>query len=183
MKTRAGRAVWGVLNRAGLCAVLLGAPFGCTPRQSSEPDPAQIAKQAALNPLSPEEADAMLSDVGENWLYGNGLGETAIAVGSVVAFPPAAIYWLGNVALSAAGYEPIGVSSVLPEDEKAQWNGIYDGISGAPGRVSAAIAGKEFITREHAKERLDKYLPPMPAPEVESKNEASKKAGQQDKTP
>jgi hypothetical protein len=183
MKTRAGRAVWVVFGQVGLFFLALSVSVGCTPRQSPDPDPAQIAKQAALNPLSPEEADAMLGDVGENWLYGNGLGETAIAVGSVVAFPPAAIYWLGNVALSAAGYEPIGVSTVLPEEEKAQWNGIYDGISGAPGRVSAAIAGKEFITREHAKERLDKYLPPVPAPEVESKNVAHKESGQQDTTP
>ena len=101
----------------------------------------------------------MISDVGHNWLYGNGVGETTIAVGSIVAFPPMVIYWLGNAALGVAGFEPIGVSRVLPAEDKAEWNSFYDDVTAGPGRMNAAVAGEEFVTRQRAKERLEKYMP------------------------
>lgn len=101
----------------------------------------------------------MLKDAGQNWLYGNGLGETAMAVGSIVAFPPMVLYWLGNAALGVAGYDGIGVSRVLPEEDKEEWNQFYDTVTAGPGRISAAVAGEEFITRARAKERLEKYMP------------------------
>jgi hypothetical protein len=145
--------------------VLLG---GCTPAAQNGDDPTKLAQAAIQNPLPPDKANEMLHEVGENWMYGNGVGETAIAVGSIVAFPPSLIYWLGNAALSVAGYETIGVSRVLPDEEKAQWNGFYDGVSGVPGKVTAAVAGREFITRDHAKDRLEKYMPVLP-PEGEQK--------------
>lgn len=133
----------------------------CTPAAPNKEagSPTDLAQAAVARPLPPEKAKEMLHSAGENWLYGNGLGETAIAVGSIVAFPLSAIYWVGNAALSVAGYETVGVSRVLPEEQKAQWNGFYDNVSGAPGRVTAAVAGHEFITREQAKDRLMKYMP------------------------
>ncbi|MBN8549053.1 MAG: hypothetical protein J0M12_07040 [Deltaproteobacteria bacterium] len=134
----------------------------CAPaasKEASEPSPTDLAKQAVANPLPPEKAQEMLHEAGENWLYGNGLGETAFAVGTIVVFPLAAIYWVGNAALSATGHDTVGVHTVLPEESRAQWNGFYDQVSGAPGRVSAAVAGREFITREQAKDRLMKYMP------------------------
>lgn len=154
------------------CIVLAAALFvaACAERKSPEPDPTTMAKAAVLHPLSPEQTQEMMGDVGENWLYGNGLGETAIAVGSIVAFPPAALYWIGSVAAGAAGYET-GVSAVLPEEERAQWNGFYDDISGAPGKLSAAMAGREFISRDLAKERLQKFIPVTPNSEQEKVKE------------
>ncbi len=142
----------------GACSLLVFS--SCTPAASkNEATPTDLAQAAVEHPLKPEEAKEMLNDAGENWFYGNGLGETAFVVGSIVAFPLTAIYWAGNAALSVAGYETVGVSRVLPEEERAQWNGFCDQVSGAPGRVTAAVAGREFITRDQAKDRLMKYMP------------------------
>lgn len=162
-------------GRPAISAVAVALLAACTPAASNqEASPTQLAQAAVAKPLPPEEAREMLGDAGENWLYGNGLGETAFAVGTIVVFPLSAIYWVGNAALSMSGYETIGVGRVLPEEERAQWNGFYDQVSGAPGRVTAAVAGREFITREHAKDRLQKYMPVVEATPVAAAETAAK---------
>jgi hypothetical protein len=106
------------------------------------------------NKLSEEQAGELISEVGGNWLYGPGLGQTALNVGTMVVFPPYAIYIIGNSVLSLSGYEPFYVSELLPEEEKEDFNSVYDEITGAPGRVTAAIAGKEYRSKEVASERF-----------------------------
>lgn len=153
-----------------LCAVFSNS--GCTLKRktsSLEPDFQQITE----HPLPPEQAKAMVKEVGNNWLYGDGMGNTAIAVGSTIAFPPLGLWWLGNAALSLAGYEPLRVADALPKQEGDAWRHAYDSVAGAPGRVAAAIAGKEFRSEELAKERLKSYFPAVPAPQLENEKHAA----------
>ena len=158
------------LNRGSVgfcCLYLLLSVAGCTPAVSEGDNSVELAKAAVQKPLPPEKAKELAGDVGENWLYGNGIGETMIAAGSIVAFPPSAIYWLGNAAMSMAGYEPLTISRALPDEERKDWNATYDSVTAGPGRLSAAVAGREFISRDLAKERLDKYMPKLtPTPQV-----------------
>jgi len=100
----------------------------------------------------------MLGEVGENWLYGQGVGETAATAGAIAVFPPYALWVLGNAALSVGGYRPLEFSDVLPEAEKQAWSDTYDSITSSPGRATAAVAGTEFRSKGVAKEKLKPYL-------------------------
>lgn len=109
-------------------------------------------------PIPPEKitdknAPAIAKEAGGNWLYGQGVGETAVAAGGIFVFPPYALYLLGNAALSYSGYEPLYVSNALPEDAKASWNQTYETVTSAPGKLNAAIAGEEFRSQDLIKER------------------------------
>ncbi len=106
------------------------------------------------NPLSAEESREMMGDLSEGWLYGNGVGSTAITLGGVFLFPPYALYIAGNTLLSWSGYEPLHVTRLLPEQEREKWDYFYDNLSAAPGRLNAAVAGKEFVTKEAAQQRF-----------------------------
>lgn len=112
----------------------------------------------AKRPLPPEESKELLADLGKNWLYGNGLGGTALNVGMIVTFPPYAIYVVGNACLSMAGYKEIGLGSVLPDRGREAWEDLYDGVTSGPGRFTSAIAGEEYRSRELARIKLDRYL-------------------------
>lgn len=128
---------------------------GCNAmRPAREPNPLSVTRQ----PLTPEEGEALAGDVAENWLFGHGLGETMLAAGVTVLFPPYAAVLLGNGVLALSGYEPIGVSDLLPTEERATWERTFDTVTSGPGRLAAAAAGREFISRDAAKERLQKYL-------------------------
>lgn len=118
----------------------------------------QIVHQAIKEPLSPEETEAILGEVGNNWLYGEGIGDTALTVGTVLIFPPFAIWVAGNAVASLAGYEPLRVSDMLPEEEGKEWEKAYGSVAAGPGRVAAAVAGREFRTKEQARERLRPYI-------------------------
>jgi hypothetical protein len=72
--------------------------------------------------MPPEKAKEVLGEVGSNFAYGPGLGDAAVNLGAVVVFPPYIIYLLGNTALSLSGYEPVTVSSVLPEEQGRAWS-------------------------------------------------------------
>lgn len=120
--------------------------------------PAGLAYVATSRPLAPEKAEQLLDVVGENWLYGNGIGSTALNLGAAVAFPPYALVLLGNAALTIAGYEPIEVSKVLPEEIGNVWSDAYDGVTSGPGRVAAFVADREFITPEHSAQRVRQVL-------------------------
>lgn len=135
--------------------VLLSGTSGCgILRKKENTSEDQVAMQMSQKPMPPEKAQVMLSEMGENWLYGPGLGQTALNVGAMVVFPPYAIYVLGNSVLSMSGYEPLYVTDLLPDSERADINEVYDEVTTAPGRVSAALAGKEFRSREVAAARL-----------------------------
>lgn len=136
-----------------LLCVLLNSGCGVLrEKKTPQTDPAIL--QATQKPLSPDAATSVFSEMGENWLYGPGLGQTALNVGAMVVFPPYAIYVLGNSVLSMSGYEPLYVTDLLPDGERDEVNLMYDEVTTAPGRVSAALAGKEFRSKEVASERM-----------------------------
>jgi hypothetical protein len=137
-------------------AVSFCALGGCALKKKASED--QLSQVVKSKPLKPEESKEMLKEVGQNWLYGQGVGETALTVGTIVIFPPYALWVLGNAALSVSGYESIKFSDALPPEEKAAWVDTYDSMASGPGRLTAAIAGKEFRTQDVAKEKLDKYI-------------------------
>ncbi len=136
-------------------ATFMSGCFLLTPKE--EPDP-KLALTARTKPLSPEESQELLGEVGDNFIYGQGVGEAALNVGAVAAFPPYAIVVIGNTALSLSGYEKIGVSTALPEEERSWWSDAYDGVLSGPGRLVAAIAGEEYRTKEVAKQRLAPFI-------------------------
>jgi hypothetical protein len=108
--------------------------------------------------MPPEQAKDVLSEVGQNFAYGPSLGDTALAVGTVVVFPPYALYLLGNAVLSLSGYEPVTVASMLPEEQGQAWSETYDSLVSGPGKVVAAMAGHEYRSREVGDERLRTVL-------------------------
>ena len=116
--------------------------------------------QLAQKPLPPEQSQAVVKEAAANWFYGQGLGDTALKAGTAVAFPPYLLVLLGNAALSLSGYETVGVSNFLPDAGGQAWGNVYDGVTSAPGRMTAAVAGKEFRTGDIAQERLRRQLDP-----------------------
>jgi hypothetical protein len=127
-------------------------------RTSSQDPNIALAESAVQQPLSPEETEALVSDVANNWFYGQGLGETMLAVGTVVIFPPYGIYLAGNALLSLSGYEEIRVTEALPDSGEDVWNSVYDGVTSVPGHVTATISGDEFVSKKMADQTLQRYL-------------------------
>lgn len=78
------------------------------------------------------------------WLYGHGMGRSMLNIGTVIIFPPYAIYLLGNAGLQLAGYDQLHLSSLLPVPAEEIFSGAYNGLTSVPGRISANIAGREF---------------------------------------
>ncbi|MEN9846066.1 MAG: hypothetical protein RIS36_1213 [Pseudomonadota bacterium] len=115
----------------------------------------QVDEMSAVGrPMSNDQAKAVLGEVGSNFAYGPGLGDAAVNLGAVIVFPPYILYLLGNTALSLSGYEPVTVSSMLPEEQGKAWSHGYDTVVSGPGRVVAATAGREYRSREVGDERL-----------------------------
>lgn len=128
---------------------------GCGVLKERQPDPQTDAILAATRkPLSDEQAKRLVSDSGESWLYGEGLGATALNIGGAIAFPPYAIYMLANGVISLSGYQPLNISDMLPDEERDAWQSAYHGVASGPGRLAAAAAGEEFRTEEAARARL-----------------------------
>jgi hypothetical protein len=109
---------------------------------------------AVSKPMSSEQAKEVLGEVGSNFAYGPGLGDAAVNLGAVIVFPPYILYLLGNTALSLSGYEPVTVSSLLPEEQGKAWSNGYDTVVSGPGRVVAAAAEREYRSQEVGNERL-----------------------------
>lgn len=138
-----------------LCVAVLG---GCDLLRKKEgPAPTDIA-EIAKRPLTPEETEGLLGQVGENWWYGQGVGSTALNAGAIVAFPPYAAYLLANGILNVSGYEPLEITDALPEEQKEAYDEAYRDFTSGPGRLNAAVAGEEFRTETVAKEKLEPYL-------------------------
>ena len=133
----------------------------CTPLKSEDSTAQQAlqgVKTIAHRPLSQEESKELMGDVAGNWFYGQGLGSSALTLGTIVVFPPYAVLALGNVILNLSGYESIGVGTVLPEEQKESWDSFYDSVTSGPGRFTSAVAGKEFVTNDMAKQTIARYL-------------------------
>ncbi len=70
----------------------------------------------AKEPLKPEQTEELMETAAGNFFRGPGLGEAAIDVAGMVAFPPYMFVVAGNSLLSLAGFEPLSISRVLPEE-------------------------------------------------------------------
>jgi hypothetical protein len=140
-------------NERLLALFIVVLPFfgGCSQvfKKADEPELPPITK-----PLTEEQRDALLDEMGRNFLYGDGLGSTAINIGASVLFPPYILALVGNGALSIAGYEPLSISQVMPDSVKEPYVTGRDAITGAPGKAAAAIAGEEFRTQSMAKSAI-----------------------------
>jgi len=148
------------LRAAALLALLL---FVCSCssilKKKEKPGIDGIDLESAVEkPLPPEKSEELLGEVGNNWLYGQGIGNTAATVGTVVLFPPYALLVLGNVGLEAAGYEPLWLSDALPAKGRQAWHTAYDGVTSGPGRLAASIAGREYRTPQVADQRVAAVL-------------------------
>ncbi len=113
--------------------------------------------------IPPEQAGEILDELGSNFVYGPALGETAVNLGTVVMFPPYALYLVGNALLSFSGYEPVTVSSLLPDEEGKQWSDAVDWVFSGPGQFVAAVAGRESRSREVAEAKVRTILESLPA--------------------
>ena len=136
-----------------ISCILLSALSACG--VIKEKPKAQVDEMSAVGkPMSPEQAKAVLGEVGSNFAYGPGIGDAAVNLGAVILFPPYILYLLGNTALSLTGYQPVTVSSILPEEQGKAWSNGYDTVVSGPGRVVAAASGREYRSREVGDERL-----------------------------
>lgn len=93
---------------------------------------------------NPEKYQEKLDNYLDKWFYGQGLGQSITNIGTAVFFPPYALYLLGNAGLSIAGYQPLYVSSILPEKSKDTIMAPYNSVTSIPGRITSSIAGKEY---------------------------------------
>jgi hypothetical protein len=103
--------------------------------------------------LSTNETSSDLNVVMGDWFFGQGLGEAFLNISGVVLFPPYGLYVLGNGVAQALGYEPFSIGDALPEDVGSAYKAGYDEVAGAPGRVTAALGGKEFRSKEAIESR------------------------------
>jgi len=143
------------LLRGGALAVLLATGCGII-KERPEDKPSGL--DVVGKQMTSEKAKEVLGTVGGNFAYGPGLGDTALSVGTAVVFPPYALYLLGNAVLSVSGYEPVTISSLLPEEDGKKWSKAYDTVVSGPGRVVAAMAGHEYRGQEVAEQRLGAVL-------------------------
>lgn len=151
-----------------LASISLTTGCGIIKKKSPEEQGLAMPVPVRTQPLSPEETEALMGEVGNNFIYGQGVGEAALNVGTVAVFPPYLAVVIGNAALSLSGYETLGVSKALPEDKRGWWEDFYDGVVSGPGRLAAAIAGEEYRTKEVARERLQPFLKPEELPAAKS---------------
>jgi hypothetical protein len=109
-----------------------------------------------------------MSELGENWFYGHGFGETLVAVGLIAAFPPYAIYAVGNAALEFSGYDPLYVTNLLPAKERYVWRDSFDTFVSGPGRLAASANGEAFRDRRDVRVRTGRIVDEVTA-EVNSR--------------
>ena len=111
-------------------------------------------------PISEVDTDRVVDEVAGSWAFGDGIGHTSVKVGSLFVFPPYGIYLLGNSVLELAGYERIEITDALPQEEKAQWDDVYQAVISGPGRVVAAVSGAEYRSQQEAARRIRRILHP-----------------------
>ena len=147
---------------------LSNAPSSNVPSSDLLSSPPSLKEIAARAERDAEAGDpnAALREFGHRWFYGHGLGRTIANVGTTVAFPPYAIYILGNAGLSLAGYEQLWVTSALPEPVKRYTLLVYDGITSVPGRIAAAVSGEEFAGSQTENLQADPALSSPPSTPV-----------------
>ena len=82
-------------------------------------------------------------------MYGQGLGDSAVKVGTSIIFPPFLVAWLGSAVVEMAGYEV-----KTPES----FNRVYEGVTSIPGHVAAKVAGEDFRDESRAKQKIERVL-------------------------
>lgn len=146
-----------------LLALLLSTACGVI----KEKPPAKVDEMDLVGKeIPPEQAQEILGEVGDSFVYGPSLGETMTNVGVAIIFPPYALYLVGNAILSLSGYEPVTVSSLLPEEEGKKWGDTVDTVMSGPGRMVAAMAGREARSREVTEEKMRQILAKLPDEKV-----------------
>lgn len=159
-------------------ALVLGAAAisGCGIIQESRPE--RYPERAAIAAeLEPEQAKEVLQELGSNFAYGPGLGDAAVNLGAVVLFPPYGLYLVGNAVLSLSGYEPVTVASLLPAEDGAAWSATYDEVVSGPGRVVAALSGREYRSRELGTQRMQDLVSRIEAAQVQRDAVAERQRG------
>lgn len=132
---------------------------GCFLLTEKKPEDNEIkTQQENLAKLPPEKAEEVISEVGGNWLYGNGIGNTTLNLGGIYLFPPYALYVVGNAIIDFSGYEGLYISKLLPEQDEKQFNKAYDNLTSGPGRIAALIADEEFRSKDVIKKRYQKII-------------------------
>ena len=107
------------------------------------PSIAELAEKASSD--DPQQAmQGGLNDFMYSWFYGQGLGESTVNVGTVVLFPPYALYLLLNAGLSLSGYERISPLSYVPGAPGDYARASWDAITSVPGRTTAFVADEPF---------------------------------------
>lgn len=112
-------------------------------------NPTDHVHRLVKDPLTPDETGDFLSTAAGNWVYGQGLGDTAVKVGTSIIFPPFLVAWIGSAAVEMAGYE-----IKTPES----FNRVYEGVTSIPGHVTAKVAGKEFRDERIANRKIERVL-------------------------
>lgn len=84
------------------------------------------------------------SELGSRWLYGAGFGRSLLNVGTSIAFPPYALYLVGNAGLEVSGLPTLYVSNALPKRPRGFIMSFYEGITSVPGRLAALVGGVEY---------------------------------------
>lgn len=143
------------LKSSILCFLLILS--SCSAINSSKEEGISLQKLSE-DPLSPEETKVLMEKAGKNWLYGNGLGESVLTIGTVVIFPPYAALVVGNSILSLSGYDPVNISDAMEEEDQNSWKNFYNTITSGPGRLAAVISGEEYRSKEAIKEDYEKFF-------------------------
>lgn len=117
---------------------------------------ARLQKMAS-KPLTPDQTSELVDTAAGNFFYGPSLGETALDIIGMIAFPPYAVVVAGNSALSLAGYKPLSIKRVLPDDVAKGYTEATDTIYSGPGRVVAGVSGNQYRKRDEVKERWNQF--------------------------
>jgi len=116
------------------------------------------------NAVKNDTANEKMEAMGNWWLYGPGIGHTILNLGTVVVFPPYAIYLLGNATLGLTGNEPLRIIDIIPQGPKEVVNDAIDGVCSVPGRMTSLIASRPYVetlplvTTLEEEERNEKVL-------------------------
>ena len=129
-------------------SALDGSSSGCRSNQPLGASLAEIARNAHHTEELNDES-AAFSDTFLDWIFGGGLGRTAVNIGTVIVFPPYAIYMFGNAGIALAGYDPLYVTDALPEKARTGVLSAYDEVTSLPGRMNAAVMRQKFCGSAH----------------------------------
>jgi hypothetical protein len=142
---------------AAMLAVLSGCCLSaCYSLPIPEPAAPPVLSTFAAPP-KPEESRQLLAEMGGNWVYGSGLGETALHAGAIVMCPPYALVLIGNSLFSLSGRQPVGVSDFLPESGASVWSTFYTEIVSVPGRMTAGFAQEEYRSPDVVRKRMRRF--------------------------